>query len=127
MRSTALLLACACAAFAQIQEISGERIRAHTKFLASDLLEGRGVGTRGGDLATDYIATQFALVGTKPIGDNGTYFQRVPLVGAETVGPEATLSAGQGTKLKWGQDFVGVTHRQQQVVDFDGDAIFVGH
>ena len=46
-------------------DISGERIRAHVKFLASDLLEGRGVGARGGDLATEYIATQFALAGAE--------------------------------------------------------------
>jgi len=62
--------------FAQLQEISGEGIRAQTKFLSSDLLEGRGVGERGGDLATEYIATQFALIGAKPAGDNGTYFQK---------------------------------------------------
>src|SRR5712691_4080373 len=68
---------------AQINDISGERIRAHVKFLASDLLEGRGVGARGGDLATEYIATQLALIGAKPAGDNGTYFQNFTLVGAE--------------------------------------------
>src|SRR5436305_14447243 len=79
--------------FGQIQEISGERIRAHTKFLSSDLLEGRGAGTRGGDLATDYIATEFALVGAKPKGGNGTYFQRMPLVGVETSGAESKLAA----------------------------------
>src|ERR1700691_4607318 len=81
-------------------DISGERMRAHVKFLASDLLEGRGVGTRGGELATEYIASQFALVGAKPAGENGTYFQRVPMVGATTspnptlspVGPNKTLS-----------------------------------
>ncbi len=44
-----------------IRRHSAERIRAHNRFLASDLLEGRGVGQRGGDLATEYIATQFAL------------------------------------------------------------------
>ena len=64
--------------------ISAERIREHTKFLASDLMEGRGVGQRGGDLATEYIAIQLALAGAKPAGDNGTYFQKVPLVGVET-------------------------------------------
>src|SRR5690348_8249564 len=58
------------------QDISADRIRAHVKFLASDLLEGRGVGARGGELATEYIATQFALAGAQPAGDNGTYFQR---------------------------------------------------
>ena len=53
----------AMAAWAQSADLSGERIRAHVKFLSSDLLEGRGVGARGGDLATDYIAAQFALMG----------------------------------------------------------------
>src|SRR5580693_1820715 len=69
------------ALLAQAPDISAERIRAHDRFLASDLLEGRGVGQRGGDLATEYIATQFALYGLKPVGDNGTYMQRVPMVG----------------------------------------------
>src|SRR5580693_9660342 len=68
---------------AQMTEIAGQRIRAHVKFLASDLLEGRGVGARGGDLATEYIAAQFALTGAKPAGDNGTYFQNLTLVGVE--------------------------------------------
>src|SRR5580693_5081348 len=70
---------------AQMTEIAGQRIRAHVKFLASDLLEGRGVGARGGDLATEYIATQFALTGAKPAGDHvgnsGTYFQNLTLIG----------------------------------------------
>jgi hypothetical protein len=42
-----VLLVMAAVALAQSTEISGERIRAHVKFLASDLLEGRGVGARG--------------------------------------------------------------------------------
>ena len=45
---------------AQNQQISGERIRAHVPFLSSDLLEGRGVGTRGGQLTEEYIAAQLA-------------------------------------------------------------------
>jgi Zn-dependent M28 family amino/carboxypeptidase len=126
MKKAVLLTAAASLCFGQLQEISGQRIRAHTKFLSSDLLEGRGVGTRGGDLAADYIATQFALIGAKPAGDNGTYFQRVPLTGAETIGAEALLSAG-AEKFAWGTEFVGTTHRQQPLTDFDGEAIFVGH
>ena len=69
------------AAFAGMETISPERIRAHVKFLSSDLLEGRGTGQRGGDIAADYMATQFALYGLKPAGDNGTYLQKVPMVG----------------------------------------------
>src|SRR5579859_6468135 len=98
----------AAAAFAQTGDISGARIRAHVKFLSSDLMEGRGVGTRGEKLATDYIATEFALIGAKPAGDNGTYFQRVPMVGVETQ-PNATLTAAAGGKnasFRWLDDFV---------------------
>jgi len=113
----------------QPADISGERIRAHVKFLASDLLEGRGVGTRGGDLATDYIATQFQLIGAKPAGDNGTYFQRVPLVGVTTQ-PDATLSAesaGKSFSFRWLDDFVGANQQQTPDDQFDADAVFVGH
>src|ERR1700677_1100821 len=81
MKKFGLVLLLAASACAQT-DISGERMRAHVKFLASDLLEGRGVGTRGGELATEYIAAQFALVGAGPAGENGTYFQRGPRVGA---------------------------------------------
>src|SRR5215469_4229340 len=53
--------------------IDSERIRAHVRFLSLDLLEGRGPGTRGDQLAAEYIATQFALDGLEPAGDNHTY------------------------------------------------------
>src|SRR5579871_2602811 len=77
--------------FAQSGSISPARIREHVKFLASDLLEGRGVGQRGGDLATEYIASQFALMGAKPAGDNGTFFQKFKLVGVLPT-PDSQLS-----------------------------------
>src|SRR5580693_7669383 len=64
--------------------VDPEKIRAQVRFLASDLLEGRGTGQRGGDIAADYIATQFALYGLKPGGDNGTYMQQVPMEGITT-------------------------------------------
>src|SRR5712691_1780714 len=115
---------------AQINDISGERIRAHVKFLASDLLEGRGVGARGGDLATEYIATQLALIGAKPAGDNGTYFQNFALAGAEPQ-PDTQLSAiapgGETISFRWLDEFVGVTLEQKPETEFDADAIFVGH
>src|SRR5436190_14768307 len=96
-------------------EITGDRIRAHVKFLSSDLLEGRGVGARGGLLATEYIATQLALAGVKPAGDNGTFFQKVPLVMLDPQ-PTSTLSATAGEKaldFRWADDFVGVNALQQ--------------
>ncbi len=130
MKKQFLLSALICMiAAAQVSDISGDRIRAHVKFLASDLLEGRGVGTRGGRLATEYIATQFALVGAKPAGDHGTFFQRVPMVGAETQ-PDATLSAeadGKTVSFRWLDDYVGVTEQQKPDARIDAEAVFVGH
>ena len=79
------------AAIAAFQKIDAERIRAHVRFLSHDLLEGRGTGQRGGDIAAEYIATQFALDGLKPAGNNGTYMQKVPMVGITTA-PEATFT-----------------------------------
>src|SRR2546423_5389950 len=66
-----------------------EQIRTHVKFLASDPLEGRGTGQRGGDIAAEYIAAQVSLYGLKPVGDDGTYFQHVALVEGQKPGDTA--------------------------------------
>ena len=71
-------------------DINGDRIAAHTKYLASDELQGRGPGTEGETLATEYIAEQFALAGAEPAGDDG-YFQQVPLVAIAPT-PATTLT-----------------------------------
>lgn len=116
-------------AFAQDVTISAQRIREYTRALSADQMEGRGVGQPGGDRATEYLANQLALAGAKPAGVNGTYFQRVPLVGVETQ-PSSTLSAtalGKSVEFKWGEDFVGVNLAQQPDARFEGDAVFVGH
>ena len=83
------------AVMASMQEIDPHRIGEHVQFLANDLLEGRGTGTRGGDIAANYIAVQFALYGLKPAGDNGTYLQKVDFVGVKTLpGTHRVIAAG---------------------------------
>jgi Zn-dependent M28 family amino/carboxypeptidase len=130
MRKLVLLAAAAAAvATAQIDSGSGERMRAHVKFLASDLLEGRGVATRGEQLTTEYIAAQFALIGAKPAGDNGTYFQNVPLVGVTTA-PGSNISAvvkGRTIPLEWLNEFVGANQRQTPEEAIDAELVYVGH
>src|SRR5579864_6790487 len=129
MRHISLLVFAAIVLVAQTPNISGDRIRTHVKYLASDKLEGRGVGTAGEKLATEYIASQFATIGAKPAGERGTYFQRVPLVGATTES-SATLAAvrsNQTISFKWLDDFVGISELQQPADQFEADAIFVGH
>src|SRR5579862_2293212 len=97
------------AAIAAFQKIDAERIRAHVRFLSHDLLEGRGTGQRGGDIAAEYIATQFALYGLKPAGDNGTYMQKVPMVGVTPLA-ETTFAlvpqSGAAMTLKVLDDYV---------------------
>jgi hypothetical protein len=59
---------------------SSARIEADVRFLADDLLEGREAGTRGYDLAALYVAAQYRLIGLEPGGEDGSFFQRVPMV-----------------------------------------------
>lgn len=58
-------------------------LRARTYFLAHDLLEGRGTGRRGNDVAALFIATEARRIGLLGAAEGGGYFQPVPLVEAE--------------------------------------------
>jgi len=134
MRRLAVLLACtatllAPSAAAQTtvdkaaKAVSGDVIRAHIDFLASDALEGRGSGTRGGDIAARYIAAQFVRLGLKPAGDDSTYFFKVPLIGFT---PHPTLSLG-GADLAYPGEFVLNPMRWDSVVTVDAPLVFVGY
>ena len=72
----------AAAAPALVDANGPARIEADVRFLADDLLEGRAAGTRGYDLASLYVANRYRAIGLAPAGDDGTYFQRVPLLEA---------------------------------------------
>src|SRR5713226_8383481 len=110
------------AAIAALEKIDPEHIRAHVRFLSLDLLEGRGTGQRGGDLAAEYMATQFWLYGLKPAGDNGTCFQKVPMVGI-TPTPETSFdlvpNKGDTLKLKPLDEYVAVDETQRPTNDID--------
>ena len=71
--SSAPATPCACAA-----AMTASAFDADLRFLSSDLLEGRAPATRGGQLASQYIATQLQIAGVQP-GVNGSYFQQVPI------------------------------------------------
>ena len=73
IKSIGILVIAGCRLMAQPGPISASHIREHTKFLSSDLLEGRGVGQRGGQLATEYLATQLALAGGTRSGKPMSY------------------------------------------------------
>ena len=109
--------------------INEPTLRAHIKFLADDLLEGRGTGARGGELAAKYIAAQLEALGLKGAGTNGSYFQPVSLVGVKA-DPHTmlTVSGSKGTEsFKFPDDFVAFTGAQTEEVDVDTDLVFVGY
>ncbi|MDB5987363.1 MAG: peptidase [Nevskia sp.] len=115
---------------AAAQSIDAARISAHVKFLADDLLEGRGTGTRGGDIAAQYIAAQFALAGLKPAGDNGGYLQKVRFVGTHTE-PESKFAFlppnGQPIALRLADDIVSGNETGSDAADVEAPIVFVGH
>jgi Zn-dependent M28 family amino/carboxypeptidase len=117
-------------AFAALESINPDHIRWHVRYLSHDLLEGRGTGQRGGDIAAEYIATQFAEYGLKPAGDHGTYIQKVPLVGITTL-PETKFSIvpkrGETMNLKPLDEYVAFDQTQQPQSDVDADIVFVGY
>src|SRR6266571_5123317 len=117
-------------AIAAMKKIDPEHIRAHVRFLSHDLLEGRGTGQRGGDIAAEYIATQFWLYGLKAAGDNGTFFQRVPMVGI-TPAPETTFelapAKGDAMQLKLLDQYVAYDETQRPSDDIDTEIVYVGY
>src|SRR5579871_4080273 len=117
-------------AFAALETITPDHIRWHVRYLSHDLLEGRGTGQRGGDIAAEYIATQFAEFGLKPAGDHGTFMQKVPLVGITTL-PETQLAIvpkpGETMNLKPLDEYVDYDHTQQPQSDVDAEIVYVGY
>jgi Zn-dependent M28 family amino/carboxypeptidase len=111
--------------------IDAEKIRAHVKFLSDDLLEGRGPGKRGAEIAAKYIASQFAVEGLKPAGDNGTYFQKVPLYAVHTVEDQTTFSlvpkTGEPISLTYGEEIVAKDTTGGTTADIDAPIVFVGY
>jgi Zn-dependent M28 family amino/carboxypeptidase len=132
MRPTLLLLALLASSLsAQPADFRADAIRAHTKFLSSDLLEGRGPGTRGDALATNYIAAQLEALGLQPAGDDGTYFQKVSLLGITTDPEQSSIAFRKGETtfgpLRYRDEFVGGSQSQKVKDALDSEVVFVGH
>src|SRR5690349_14900038 len=109
--------------------INEATLKAHIRFLSDDLLEGRGTGARGGEIAAKYIASQLEAIGAKGAGENGSFFQPVSLVGVKA-DPNTTLTiagASGSETFKFADDYVAFTGAQTESVDVDADLVFVGY
>jgi Tol biopolymer transport system component len=112
--------------------ISTNDIYAHVSYLASDLLEGRLTGTKGAQLASDYVAAQLKDAGLKPLGDNGTFFQNFEFTaGVQTVTNENKLSITKtgevirSTDYQVEKDFRPLSFSANGEVS--GEVVFVGY
>jgi Zn-dependent M28 family amino/carboxypeptidase len=100
-----------------------------TRELSSDAYEGRAPGSRGEQMTVDYIARRFQAAGLQP-GNNGSWFQNVPLVEIAAQGSPTLRVAGGGQPLSFAyrRDMVAGTYRVQPHVSVQGsDVVFVGY
>ena len=113
-----------------IESIREGVLRAHLKFLADDLLEGRWPGSRGDRLARRYIASQFEALGLKPGAPGGGWFQATPFDAFETRTPPALefRKGGQSLSLTRGDDFIATAGAAKARSGFrDAEIVFVGY
>jgi hypothetical protein len=115
---------------AMLAAIRPEAIRADMRFLADDLLEGRGTGTRGHLLAAQFIAAQFESMGLAPAGDHGTFFQDVPLQSVKVDEPSSSFrwkNTATTEPLKFREDYVLYGDPGRDDSQVTAQIVFVGY
>jgi Zn-dependent M28 family amino/carboxypeptidase len=111
-----------------LDSINSNDIMAHTRTLSSDEYEGRGPGTKGEELTVKYLTEQYQRLGLKPGNPDGTYVQKVPLVGFTGAARASFTSNGKTIELKFPTDYVAVSRRfvPESKVE-NSDVVFVGY
>lgn len=115
----------AAAAGPALAEINAASLVKHLQTLSSDEFGGRAPATPGGERATEYLARELDALGLQPAGDNGTFFQQVPIV-ESTVDRGFTLSV-PGTTYRYLRDIVAFSGVETPRVQVQGDVVFVGY
>lgn len=102
----------------------------HISVLADDSLLGRAPGTLGEERTIAYVESQFSGMGLKPGNPDGSFVQKVPLVGITvTNSPSLTFAKGGArASLKWRDDFVAWTkHVSPSAALRNSPLVFVGY
>ncbi len=113
-----------------LERVRPEALRSHMAFLADDLLEGRGTGTRGYQLAANYVRAQFAQMGLKPGGVDGSYFQNVRFRKIELLRDQTSMlvdNGGAEKKLAVDKDFVLQGNPLSSDSTASAEVVFVGY
>ena len=116
------------AADAAQKRIAAASILQHMTVLASDEFEGRNVGGKGEALTIDYLQKQFAQLGLKPGNPDGSWYQKVPLVGVTSTPTFSYGKDGKTTTLKFPEDYVARSWRMEENVAVPAsELVFVGY
>ena len=113
----------------RVEGIDASSLLEHVRTLASDEFEGRAPGSPGEEKTIAYLTEQFSMLGLVPGNPDGTWVQKVPLVGI-TPAEGSTLTVrggGQSRVFEPGSDYVASTTRVVEQVDLDGELVFVGY
>jgi len=106
------------------------RIQSDVEYLADDKLEGRETGTPGFELAADYVARRYMQMGLLPAGDDGSFFQRVPLLKATREDQDAAFVIERedgNTALELGSQYLPGLNYNTTGHSLRAPAVFVGH
>jgi Zn-dependent M28 family amino/carboxypeptidase len=115
---------------ASMPKIDGQAILERIKVLSSDEYEGRGPGSKGEDLTVKYLQAEFTRLGLKPGNPDGTFIQKVPLVGIKGSESAPLTIAKDGTKqtLKWRDDVVAWSRHVADLASItDSEMVFAGY
>jgi Zn-dependent M28 family amino/carboxypeptidase len=115
---------------ADLPQIDPAAILQHTKVLSSDEYEGRWPGSPGEEKTVGYLSGEFQKLGLKPGNTDGTYIQKVPLVGITGAEAKPLVIAGPTSRtiLKWKDDVVAWTKHVADGASIAGsDMVFVGY
>src|SRR5947209_10153441 len=113
----------------QLPDIDIDAVLAHTNVLSSDEYEGRAPGTKGEQLTVAYLIDQFKKAGLKPGNSDGTYIQKVPLVGiTPTPAPLVVKKGRQEETVSWREEYVAWTRHVAPTASIgDSELVFVGY
>jgi Zn-dependent M28 family amino/carboxypeptidase len=124
-----IILFAGCKQNENTNAITGKEIKSHIAVLADDSLTGRKPFTAGETKTINYISSEFKKLGLEP-GNNGSYFQDVPMVEITSVPETGMQITGDKTNisLNYTNDFVASTRREMDTVQLKSSPIiFAGY
>lgn len=108
---------------------SRKNLRDYLNFLGSDSLQGRGTGSLGEELAALFIAEKFSALGLKPLGNDNSYFQYIPMHGSLSLNDsEVKINyIAETYSLKLNKHFLLYTSGEQTFLPSASPLVFVGY